>query len=81
MNRLNLSSSPYLKQHENNPVHWWSWGLDALAEAKLRNKPILVSVGYSTCHWCHFMAHESFEDIEVANISNEYFINIKVDRE
>ncbi len=81
MNRLNQSSSPYLKQHENNPVHWWSWGLDALAEAKLRNKPILVSVGYSTCHWCHVMAHESFEDIEVANIMNEYFINIKVDRE
>jgi uncharacterized protein YyaL (SSP411 family) len=80
-NRLNEETSPYLLQHAHNPVHWWPWGDAALAEAKRTNKPILLSVGYAACHWCHVMAHESFESPEVAAVMNELFVNIKVDRE
>ncbi|WP_262031205.1 thioredoxin domain-containing protein [Microvirga sp. Mcv34] len=81
MNRLNQASSPYLLQHRDNPVHWWEWGPDALAEARRLDKPILISIGYAACHWCHVMAHESFEDPDVAAVMNELFVNIKVDRE
>jgi len=81
MNRLGAASSPYLRQHRDNPVHWWEWGPDAFAEARTRDRPILLSVGYSACHWCHVMAHESFEDPEVAAVMNELFVNVKVDRE
>ncbi len=80
-NRLIDETSPYLLQHKDNPVHWWSWGPEALKEAQANNKPILLSVGYAACHWCHVMAHESFEDQETAQIMNDLFINIKVDRE
>ena len=80
-NRLSRETSPYLLQHKNNPVEWWPWGPDALAEAKRANKPILLSVGYAACHWCHVMAHESFEDDETARVMNDLFVNIKVDRE
>ena len=80
-NRLANETSPYLLQHAENPVDWWPWGAEALAAANGANKPILVSVGYSACHWCHVMAHESFEDPETAKVMNELFINIKVDRE
>jgi uncharacterized protein len=80
-NRLARETSPYLIQHKNNPVAWWPWGPDALAEAKRTNKPILLSVGYAACHWCHVMAHESFEDDATAAVMNELFVNIKVDRE
>jgi uncharacterized protein YyaL (SSP411 family) len=80
-NRLARETSPYLLQHKHNPVDWWPWGPEALAEAKRTNKPILLSVGYAACHWCHVMAHESFEDIFTAATMNELFINIKVDRE
>ncbi len=81
MNRLGAETSPYLLQHANNPVHWWPWGEEALAEAKRSNRPILLSVGYAACHWCHVMAHESFESPEVAAVMNELFVCIKVDRE
>ena len=81
MNRLGGETSPYLLQHANNPVHWWPWGEAALAEARRTNRPILLSVGYAACHWCHVMAHESFEAPEVAALMNELFVNIKVDRE
>ncbi|MDT8453200.1 MAG: thioredoxin domain-containing protein [Gammaproteobacteria bacterium] len=81
MNLLYKESSPYLLQHSNNPVHWFPWGDAALNAAKVQNKPILLSIGYSACHWCHVMAHESFEDIKTAEIMNRRFINIKVDRE
>src|SRR5437660_1366053 len=81
MNRLSAETSPYLLQHANNPVHWWAWGEEALAEAKRSNRPILLSVGYAACHWCHVMAHESFESPDVAAVMNELFVNIKVDRE
>ena len=81
MNRLGAETSPYLLQHADNPVHWWAWGEEALAEAKRTNRPILLSVGYAACHWCHVMAHESFESPEVAAVMNELFVNIKVDRE
>ncbi|HZY53303.1 MAG TPA: thioredoxin domain-containing protein [Reyranella sp.] len=81
MNRLGRETSPYLLQHADNPVHWWSWGEEALAEAQRTNRPILLSVGYAACHWCHVMAHESFESPEVATVMNELFVNIKVDRE
>ena len=74
-------TSPYLLQHQDNPVHWWAWGPEALAEAKRTGKPILLSVGYAACHWCHVMAHESFEDAETARVMNDLFVNIKVDRE
>jgi uncharacterized protein len=80
-NRLARETSPYLLQHQDNPVHWWAWGEEALAEAKGTGKPILLSVGYAACHWCHVMAHESFEDEETARVMNELFVNIKVDRE
>ncbi len=80
-NRLPEETSPYLLQHKDNPVHWWPWGAEALAHAKETNKPILLSVGYSACHWCHVMAHESFEDQETADVMNDLFVNIKVDRE
>jgi uncharacterized protein len=80
-NRLAAETSPYLLQHQDNPVDWWPWGPDALAQAKRSNKPILLSVGYAACHWCHVMAHESFEDEPTAHVMNELFVNIKVDRE
>ena len=80
-NRLSRETSPYLLQHQHNSVHWWPWGPDALAEAKRTNKPILLSVGYAACHWCHVMAHESFEDEATAAAMNELFVSIKVDRE
>jgi uncharacterized protein len=80
-NRLAAETSPYLLQHQTNPVDWWAWGPDALAEAKRANKPILLSVGYAACHWCHVMAHESFEDDATARVMNDLFVNIKVDRE
>src|ERR1700752_2051991 len=80
-NRLARQTSPYLLQHKHNPVDWWPWGTDALAEAKRTNRPILLSVGYAPCHWCHVMAHESFEDDATARVMNELFVNIKVDRE
>jgi uncharacterized protein len=80
-NRLAEETSPYLLQHQHNPVDWWAWGPEALAEAKQHNKPILLSVGYAACHWCHVMAHESFEDGATARVMNELFVNIKVDRE
>jgi uncharacterized protein YyaL (SSP411 family) len=80
-NRLVDSTSPYLVQHADNPVDWWEWGADALAVAKELDRPILLSVGYAACHWCHVMAHESFEDPATATYMNDHFINIKVDRE
>jgi uncharacterized protein YyaL (SSP411 family) len=80
-NRLAEETSPYLLQHQHNPVDWRAWGPEALAEAKQHNKPILLSVGYAACHWCHVMAHESFEDEATARVMNELFVNIKVDRE
>jgi uncharacterized protein YyaL (SSP411 family) len=80
-NRLAGETSPYLLQHKNNPVDWHPWGPEALAEAQRQNKPILLSVGYAACHWCHVMAHESFEDEATARVMNELFVNIKVDRE
>ncbi len=80
-NRLANETSPYLLQHKNNPVDWWPWGPEALAAAKATSKPILLSVGYAACHWCHVMAHESFEDDATAHVMNELFVNIKVDRE
>ncbi len=80
-NKLLDETSPYLLQHAHNPVHWQPWGAAALQQARDENKPILLSIGYSACHWCHVMAHESFEDEETARLMNEYFVNIKVDRE
>ena len=80
-NSLANESSPYLLQHKDNPVDWYSWNDEALTKAKKENKPIFLSVGYSSCHWCHVMAHESFENDDVAKIMNEYFVNIKVYRE
>jgi uncharacterized protein YyaL (SSP411 family) len=80
-NRLASSTSPYLLQHKDNPVDWWPWGDEALAEAKRRDVPILLSVGYAACHWCHVMAHESFEDAATAGAMNQAFVNVKVDRE
>ena len=80
-NRLARETSPYLQQHADNPVDWYPWGPDALERARREDKPILLSVGYSACHWCHVMAHESFEDANVAEVMNRHFVNIKVDRE
>jgi uncharacterized protein YyaL (SSP411 family) len=80
-NRLAGETSPYLLQHAGNPVHWRQWGAEALAEAKRRDRPILVSIGYAACHWCHVMAHESFEDAETAALMNRLFVSVKVDRE
>ncbi|MCB0565393.1 MAG: thioredoxin domain-containing protein, partial [Phaeodactylibacter sp.] len=81
MNRLQHETSPYLLQHAHNPVDWHAWKPEAFERAKAEDKPILVSIGYSTCHWCHVMERESFEDEQVAALMNEHFINIKVDRE
>ncbi len=81
LNRLAQATSPYLLQHKHNPVDWWQWGPEALAEAKRSNRPIMLSIGYAACHWCHVMAHESFEDEATAKVMNELFVNIKVDRE
>jgi uncharacterized protein YyaL (SSP411 family) len=81
MNRLSNETSPYLLQHRNNPVDWYAWGPEALERAKREDKPIFLSVGYSACHWCHVMEHESFEDERIAKLMNEHFVNIKVDRE
>jgi uncharacterized protein YyaL (SSP411 family) len=80
-NRLARETSPYLQQHAGNPVDWYPWGDEALARARAEDKPILLSVGYSACHWCHVMAHESFEDPAVAEVMNRHYVNIKVDRE
>jgi uncharacterized protein YyaL (SSP411 family) len=80
-NRLSQETSPYLRQHAHNPVDWYPWGAAALERARAEHKPILLSVGYSACHWCHVMAHESFEDPQTAQVMNDLFINIKVDRE
>ena len=81
MNRLRTETSPYLLQHADNPVDWYPWGEEALEQARTEGKPILLSIGYSACHWCHVMAHESFEDEATAKLMNELFVNIKVDRE
>src|SRR5690242_1529574 len=80
-NALAHETSPYLLQHKDNPVHWQAWGPEAFAAAKAESKPILLSIGYAACHWCHVMAHESFENPEIARLMNENFICIKVDRE
>src|SRR6478736_6038212 len=80
-NRLAGETSPYLLQHADNPVDWYPWGEEAPARAREENKPILLSIGYAACHWCHVMAHESFEDEATARLMNEHFVNIKVDRE
>jgi uncharacterized protein YyaL (SSP411 family) len=80
-NRLAAESSPYLRQHATNPVDWWPWGAEAWEEARRLDRPVLLSVGYSACHWCHVMAHESFENAEIAALQNELFVSIKVDRE
>jgi len=80
-NKLIHETSPYLLQHAHNPVHWYPWGDEAFEVASRENKPILLSIGYSACHWCHVMEHESFENEEIAALMNERFVNIKVDRE
>ena len=80
-NRLQLELSPYLLQHAQNPVDWYPWCDEAFKEAQEKNKPVLISIGYAACHWCHVMEHESFEDDRVAAYMNEHFVNIKVDRE
>ena len=80
-NRLGNEPSPYLIQHKDNPVHWHPWSDEAFEEAKSTGKPVLLSVGYAACHWCHVMAHESFEDPDTAELMNELFVNIKLDRE
>jgi uncharacterized protein len=81
MNRLAEATSPYLQQHAGNPVDWWPWCADAFAEARRRDVPVIISVGYAACHWCHVMAHESFEDADVARLMNDGFVSVKVDRE
>ena len=81
MNRLAAETSPYLLQHAENPVDWYPWGAEALERARVEDRPILLSVGYSACHWCHVMAHESFESAATAALMNEHFVNVKVDRE
>src|SRR5881409_341241 len=80
-NRLARETSPYLLQHAHNPVDWYPWGEEAFAQAKAEDKPVLLSVGYSACHWCHVMEHESFENEQIAALMNKLFVNIKVDRE
>ena len=80
-NRLSQASSPYLKQHADNPVDWYEWGEEALSKAKTENKPLIISIGYAACHWCHVMAHESFSDEEIAGFMNTHFVCIKIDRE
>ena len=81
MNRLAKETSPYLRQHKDNPVDWHAWDSEALAKAQAADKPILLSIGYAACHWCHVMAHESFENAETAALINDSFLPIKVDRE
>ena len=81
MNRLAGETSPYLLQHAYNPVDWYPWGEEALERARREDRPILLSIGYAACHWCHVMAHESFEDPETAALMNRLFVNVKVDRE
>jgi uncharacterized protein len=80
-NRLASETSPYLQQHAENPVDWYPWSEEAFAAARELDRPVLLSIGYSACHWCHVMAHESFEDEAVANVMNDLFVNVKVDRE
>ena len=80
-NRLANESSPYLRQHADNPVDWYPWSAEAFEVASVQNKPVFVSIGYAACHWCHVMAHECFESEEIAALMNESFINVKVDRE
>src|SRR5260221_8294097 len=80
-NRLAGETSPYLLQHANNPVDWYPWGPEALARARAEDKPIFLSIGYSACHWCHVMEHESFENQEIAQLMNDNYVCIKVDRE
>ena len=80
-NHLGETTSPYLLQHALNPVHWYPWGEEAFEVARAQNKPIFLSIGYSTCYWCHVMERESFENQEVADVLNKYFIAVKVDRE
>ncbi|NNG05696.1 MAG: thioredoxin domain-containing protein, partial [Inquilinus sp.] len=80
-NRLSRETSPYLLQHAENPVDWYAWGPEALAAARDSGRPILLSIGYAACHWCHVMAHESFENPEIAAVMNDLFVNVKVDRE
>ena len=80
-NRLSQETSPYLLQHAHNPVDWYPWGTEAFERARKENKPVLVSIGYAACHWCHVMERESFENEATAAIMNEHFINIKIDRE
>src|SRR5213596_588550 len=80
-NRLSAETSPYLLQHADNPVDWYTWGDEAFARAREEDKPVLLSVGYSACHWCHVMEHESFEDDATARLMNEHFVCVKVDRE
>src|SRR5712691_8524097 len=80
-NRLAREKSPYLLQHAHNPVDWYPWGEDAFAKARRENKPIFLSVGYSTCHWCHVMEAESFSNPDIADLMNRSFVSIKVDRE
>src|SRR6187397_2665512 len=80
-NRLASERSPYLLQHAENPVDWYPWGEEAFAKARTEEKPIFLSIGYSTCHWCHVMAHESFEDVSIADVVNRYFVPVKLDRE
>ena len=80
-NKLADESSPYLLQHANNPVDWYPWGNEALNKAKAENKLIIISIGYAACHWCHVMEHESFEDTSVAQVMNDFYVSIKVDRE
>src|SRR5512145_536865 len=81
MNRLSQTTSPYLLQHARNPVDWYPWGEEALEKARREDKPILLSIGYSACHWCHVMERESFENDDIAGLMNENFVSIKVDRE
>jgi len=81
MNRLGGETSPYLLQHRDNPVHWWPWCDAAFEEAGASSRPVLLSIGYAACHWCHVMAHESFASSAIASVMNERFVNIKVDRE
>src|SRR5512145_71594 len=80
-NRLIHETSPYLLQHAHNPVDWFPWGEEAFARAHAENKPVLLSIGYSSCHWCHVMERESFDEPEIARLMNELFVSIKVDRE
>src|SRR5512144_957621 len=80
-NRLSEESSPYLRQHAHNPVDWYPWGEEAFARARAENKPVLLSIGYSACHWCHVMERESFENPDIAALMNQLFVNVKVDRE